>query len=124
MVCSLDWPGYKMRDFEDRLEEMGWASTHTLFLSAGEVPEYLARVCWNLEGVDVVRAEDLVVYVMLKRPRVVMDARLVGSWFRVISKWCPPFLRWRAWRRQLEQETSCPPAVTAVAMPAVYKVVQ
>ncbi|PIL31875.1 hypothetical protein GSI_06579 [Ganoderma sinense ZZ0214-1] len=79
VVKSLEWPGFKTKDLEARIEELGWR--RTLFVTGQEdVPEGLRRAGGNLSGVDMVTAEDLDVYHALKWPRLVLDLQAI-EWF-------------------------------------------
>ena len=79
VVNSLEWPGFKTKDLEGRIEELGWK--RTLFVTGQEtIPEGLKRAGGNLSGVDMVTAEDLNVYNALKWPRLVLDLQAV-EWF-------------------------------------------
>ncbi|KAI0756898.1 ribosomal protein L4 [Daedaleopsis nitida] len=79
VVRSLEWPGFKTRELEDRVEELGWRKT--LFVTGhDEIPDGLQRASANLPHVETVRAEDLNVYNALKWPRLVLDLHAV-EWF-------------------------------------------
>ncbi|KAI1788759.1 ribosomal protein L4 domain-containing protein [Ganoderma leucocontextum] len=79
VVQSLDWQGFKTKDLETRIEELGWR--RTLFVTGQEkIPEGLRRAGGNLSGMDIVTAGDLNVYHALKWPRLVLDLQAV-EWF-------------------------------------------
>ena len=79
VVRSLEWQGYKTKELEERIDELGWR--RTLFVTGmNEIPEGLRRASGNLTGVDTVTAEDLDVYHALKWPRLVLDLPAV-EWF-------------------------------------------
>ncbi|TBU45119.1 ribosomal protein L4 domain-containing protein [Dichomitus squalens] len=79
VVRSLEWPGTKTRELDQRIQELGWR--RTLFVTGHEeIPDGLWRAGANLTGVDMVTAEDLDVYHTLKWPRLVLDLEAV-EWF-------------------------------------------
>lgn len=78
VVRSLEWPGYKTKDFAERLQELQWS--RTLFVTGGEVPESLRRVTGNLEKIESKAAKDLTVYDAVKYSRLVLDLQAV-EWF-------------------------------------------
>ncbi|KAJ8456018.1 hypothetical protein ONZ51_g12286 [Trametes cubensis] len=79
VVRSLEWPGHKTKELQQRIEELGWWKT--LFVTGQEqIPGGLARASNNLPMVDTVTAADLDVYHALKWPRLVLDLAAV-EWF-------------------------------------------
>ena len=79
VVRSLEWPGTKTKELNQRIEELGWR--RTLFVTGQEeIPDGLWRAGANLVGVDMVTAEELDVYHALKWPRLVLDLEAV-EWF-------------------------------------------
>ncbi|KAI0735076.1 ribosomal protein L4 [Earliella scabrosa] len=79
VVRSLEWPGFRTKELEDRIEELGWR--RTLFVTGhDEIPEGLRRASSNLPTVETVTAADLNVYSALKWPRLVLDLQAV-EWF-------------------------------------------
>ncbi|CAL1695637.1 unnamed protein product [Somion occarium] len=57
VVRSLEWPGFKTKDFAERLEELGWK--RTLFVTGhDQVPDGLRRVTSNLYKVESKSAQD------------------------------------------------------------------
>ncbi|KAI0639495.1 ribosomal protein L4 [Trametes polyzona] len=85
VVRSLEWPGYKTRDLQSRIEELGW--WRTLFVTGlEEVPEGLDRASSNLPMVDTITAADLNVYTALKWPRLVLDLAAVEWFERALGK--------------------------------------
>ena len=85
IVKSLEWPGYKTKELDERIEELGWR--RTLFVTGmEEVPEGLRRASGNLPGIDTVTAEDLNVYTALKWPRLILDLAAVEWFERALKK--------------------------------------
>ena len=84
---SLDWTGTKTNEFAKHLQSLGWG--RTLLVAGGQVPLQLERVCRNLEDVEVVTAEDLHIYAMLKWPRLLLDVAAVEYFERLLSKNIP-----------------------------------
>lgn len=85
VVKSLGWPGFKTKDFERRIEELGWS--RTLFVTGQEtIPDGLKRAGGNLTGVDMVTAERLDVYSALKWPRLVLDLQAIEWFERALGK--------------------------------------
>ncbi|KAI0669804.1 ribosomal protein L4 [Trametes maxima] len=85
IVRSLEWPGFKTKEFGDRIEELGW--WRTLFVTGqDQVPNGLARASNNLPMVDTVKAADLDVYHALKWPRLVLDLSAVEWFERALGK--------------------------------------
>lgn len=84
---TLEWPGIKTNEFSKHMKNLGWGKT--LFVTGGEVPLRLERVCRNVENTAVMAAEDLHVYTMLKWPRIVLDVAAVEYFERLLSKTIP-----------------------------------
>ncbi|KAJ3549329.1 hypothetical protein NM688_g5187 [Phlebia brevispora] len=79
VVESLDWPGFKTKEFAARLKELGWDKT--LFVTGLEdIPEGLQRSSGNIQRVETSVAEELTVYDIMKWPRVVLDVPAI-EWF-------------------------------------------
>ncbi|OJT04740.1 50S ribosomal protein L4 [Trametes pubescens] len=79
VVRSLEWPGYKTKDLQQRIEELGW--WRTLFVTGhDQIPAGLDRTSSNLPMVETIRAADLNVYTALKWPRLILDLAAV-EWF-------------------------------------------
>lgn len=75
VVESLEWDGTKTKDLSRRLAELAWPKV--LFVSGQGVPELLRRTTGNLKGVEIVSAEELNIYDILRSKRVVMDVSAV-----------------------------------------------
>lgn len=79
VVESLEWSTPKTRDLATRMKDLGWGKT--LFVTGlDEVPEGLRRASGNIHNVDIITADDLVVYDAVKWPRLVLDLAAV-QWF-------------------------------------------
>ena len=79
VVRSLEWPGFKSSELQRRIDELGWK--RTLFVTGEmKIPDGLRRAGSNLEGVDLVTAEELNVYNALRWPRLILDLQAV-EWF-------------------------------------------
>lgn len=86
VVESLDWPGFKTKDFAKRMTELGWEKT--LFVTGlADIPKGLAQSSRNLQRVDVAVANELTVYDVMKWPRLVMDVSAVEAFERSLSKY-------------------------------------
>ncbi|KAG8995713.1 54S ribosomal protein, mitochondrial [Tulasnella sp. 427] len=75
VVESLEWEGAKTKDVAKRLAELTWPKV--LFVSGNGVPELLRRTVGNLQGVELVSAEELTIYDILRSKRVVLDVSAV-----------------------------------------------
>ncbi|KAG8949646.1 54S ribosomal protein, mitochondrial [Tulasnella sp. 424] len=75
VVESLEWDGAKTKDLSKRLAELAWPKV--LFVSGHGVPELLRRTTGNLQGVEVVSAEELTIYDILRSKRIVLDVSAV-----------------------------------------------
>lgn len=94
VVPSLEWPGHKTKYLSSRLSELGWtASTlfvtgHTSYLTKESTTANLALASRNLQKIDVIHAEELLLFDLLKWQRVILDTEAV-NWFerRYKKKW-------------------------------------
>lgn len=75
VVESLEWDGAKTKDLSKRLAELAWPKV--LFVSGNGVPELLRRTTGNLQGVEVVSAEELTIYDIMRSKRLVLDVSAV-----------------------------------------------
>ncbi|OBZ78876.1 50S ribosomal protein L4 [Grifola frondosa] len=79
IVESLEWPGTKTKDLQERIEELGWRKT--LFVTGlDSVPQGLSWASGNISSLATTTAEDMNVYTALKWPRIVLDLAAV-EWF-------------------------------------------
>ncbi|KDQ12871.1 hypothetical protein BOTBODRAFT_45522 [Botryobasidium botryosum FD-172 SS1] len=86
IVESLDWPDMKTNTLDKRVKSLGW-NDKTLFVVGGlEIPEGLERSAQNLRKVDVMRAEDLSVYEILRWKRMVLDFSAVDFFEQTLGK--------------------------------------
>jgi len=73
-VESLNWPEFKTRTLGQRLVQMGWDDSRTLFITGKEAfPEGFRRCCGNLTKTEAKLVGDVNIHDALKYPRVVMD---------------------------------------------------
>jgi len=76
VVETLDWPGLKTKPLAKRIADLGWRKT--LFVTGLDViPIGLQRASGNIEKVHAITAHDLVVYDVVKWPRLVLDLAAV-----------------------------------------------
>lgn len=87
VVRSLQWSGYKTKDFASRLEELRWS--RTLFVTGQQVPTTLQRVTSNLEKIEAKAAKDLTVYDAVKYSRLILDLEAVEWFERSLSRSAP-----------------------------------
>ena len=85
VVPSLEWPGFKTKEFASRLRELGWQQT--LFVTGDKaIPEGLDRSSRNIQSVEVLTAPELTVYDLVKWPRVVIDIPAVEFFEQHLGK--------------------------------------
>jgi large subunit ribosomal protein L4 len=85
VVRTLDWPGFKTKDLVTRVEQLGWRKT-LLVTGLPEIPEGLRRASSNIEGITIVKAEDLDVYSVVRWPRVILDVYAVDWLEQTLGK--------------------------------------
>lgn len=82
VASTLEWPGTKTSAFARRMNDLGWGKV--LFVTGDDVPK-LQRVCRNVQGTAVKRAEDLNVYDVLRWPKLVLDLKAVDFFERYLG---------------------------------------
>lgn len=74
IVSHIRWSTVKTKTFAKRFSQLGWGKT--LFVTGREeVDRNFSLATRNLQGIEVMKIEDVQVYHLLKWPRVILDLK-------------------------------------------------
>ncbi|KZW01949.1 ribosomal protein L4 [Exidia glandulosa HHB12029] len=85
VVDSFDWPGVKTKEFRQRLEALSWGRCLFVVGRGEETFKRIKRVS-KIDGILVIKVEDLDLHTILRWPRLVLDVEAL-EWLE--TKWHP-----------------------------------
>jgi large subunit ribosomal protein L4 len=88
VMTSLDWPAGRTKNLHERIELLGLRKT--LFVTGEEtVAVGLKRAISNIQQVELVRADAVNVYEIMKHQRIVLDVKAVEYFENALKKDVP-----------------------------------
>ncbi|KAF9015101.1 ribosomal protein L4 domain-containing protein [Cyathus striatus] len=88
VMSSIDWPNGRTKHLKERIERLGLRKT--LFITGEEaVPVGLERAIANIQQVELVRADAVNVYEIMKHQRLILDVKAVDYFEDSLKKDVP-----------------------------------